>query len=127
MGGQSIEIRELSPFKFSGTASGKNYSSSFDIGDAVEVHGLVKITSLSAGTIHVNAQTSVDGNYWAYLGTTGTNELKFSSSSTSGDIKTDVARALEKSIARYLRFEYYNSTAETTATFEVHVYVKTRS
>ena len=92
----------------------------YDIGDSVEVHGLLKVTDTSgtSPTLDIKAQHSIDGVQWSDL--TG---LSFTQA-TGATVETKSATA---NAFRYLRFRYTLGGTSPTATFELEGFVKTRS
>ncbi|MFQ5506265.1 MAG: hypothetical protein ACE5F1_15965 [Planctomycetota bacterium] len=116
MGIISVVVRPLS--LFDDAANVESNSDTIDIGDSVEVHAQANVTAISGSpTITAKAQHSIDGVYWTDLP-----GLSFSITATGSTPDSATANAY-----RYLRFHYVNTAASTTATFEIHLFVKTRS
>ena len=110
-------VQPLSPF----TQTGVSYSAIYDVMDAQEVHGLLKVTAIVAGTLDAVMQTSVDATNWSTCGTAYTQVT----TTLSAAMASQVRSASGTSIYRFVRFQY--SLATGPITFEAQLFVKTLS
>ena len=120
MGTQTFKIRPLALFDDGDDV--ESNSDTFELGDSVEVHAVCNVSAATTETapdITAKAQHSIDGQNWADL--TG---LSFNITGTGTQHDSATANAY-----RYLRFHYVSTeeTSSSSATFEIIVFVKTRT
>jgi hypothetical protein len=108
-------VRSLSVYK----GSGKMHSRVIDLGDAFEVHNLLKVSNITGGgSLTVKMLHSIDGTFWE--GTSGTD---FAAATAPGA----ETKSATGSLFRYAQFEYeLTGGTNPTATFEVVLFAKTR-
>lgn len=91
-----------------------------DLGDSVELHGLLKVTAVSgtSPSFTVTGQHSIDGHQWDPL-----SGLAFSAATgPTVEVKSATAAAF-----RFLRFKYSLAGTNPVVTFELQLFFKTRS
>lgn len=115
MGHYHWKVRPLSHYD----ETGKTHSPVWDIGDATDVHVMLKVakTGGTSPSLSVKGRHSIDGLRFEDL--TG---LGF----TAATDATSESKSATADAYRYLQFEYDNSGTSPTATFEVIAFVKTR-
>ena len=132
MGYQSIEIRRIN-VSVSLIEGFDHFSPFFDIGGAIEIQGILRISGFSvvsedppSPTLEAIGQTSVDSVTWADIedGASPLGKFNFGGAHTASGTWTDSARSADGyNISRYLRFRYHWEHPGV-ATFGLDVYVK---